>query len=973
MNGALSTYTSQTLMAIYNYEYQGTCTQEGNIIDIQNGYYAYPVYIYHPTASTLFVKNNSYYVNAMSNQNWYTSNGSATNFAGWSTLGVESNAKFGDPKWNNAATYDLRSNTLMNQNNIKFNALNVKDANQVLRNTSSNDRGALEGYLDVQNVSSDFAPNPSECSGYTTSPTVTLKNNFIDVITGFDMGLSINGVLASTKTVTANIAIGATGTVTFNPVQFSKAGPMVVKIFLLNADDNPVNDTLTYTFNIKVSPGGGALSLNTTLSAPMAKFDITGKPDITTNGQPIVYDMTPPSRVGYTNADNLFNGGAKWFLGVSGVTKYGIVVPTAQLFKTEPAGTNNAYFTFNPTTAFVDSLITISFRVVDVVSGCDTIFKRNVLVAPQGVPGIKVPSTICDKDEVFFENTSTVSSGALLSTWDFGDGSPTVDATSPVYKYNGPGTYIVKLTVVTSPHGYVTSKSITINVNEIPTANFKNVNACAGTTVKLTNTTTIGSGTLSYSWDFGDGSPAVTTTNAVKLYAAPGGYKVTLTAEGNGCKNVVSKNVYQFAKPVASFVQTKGVCENDIFEFQNNSTIPLGEFGNDWDFNDGGNKATVTNPKYDFLTSGLKKVKLKVVSDFGCTDSMTVNVNVKTIATTGFTAPFACSVTPTQFTNITNLNGEILDNYFWDFGDGYTSSATAPIHSWASIGPKIVKLTTTLVGGCKSEATQILNVGVQPVVDFQFADQCAGSEVQFTNLTSFTQGNVTYLWDFGDANTSTQTAPKHTYATGVGTQSFTVTLKAKVAGGCADSSIKTIDINPLPTTCDFDMTRDYSTGLTAYKFTPKGGATSGIDYTWLFGDGGLMNTSGNTSGGATSYTYSNAGKYCATMVAKNLSGCECSRTICNILTLDINSAAGMNNLISIYPNPTNGVFNVKLDANVSDNMTVNIYNAIGSLVKTVTVDTNNTNIDLSGFANGVYMVKVIADDQIATKQIILNK
>ena len=273
---------------------------------------------------------------------------------------------------------------------------------------------------------------------------------------------------------------------------------------------------------------------------------------------------------------------------------------------------------------------------------------------------------------------------------------------------------MVTLTVVTSPYGYVTSMTKTIKVNEIPAANFKNVNACEGVAIKMTNTTTIGSGTLSYVWDFGDGSPTSTATNVTKLYPAPGGYKVTLTASGNGCINVVSKNVYQFARPVASFSKVAGSCKNDVFTFKNNSSISQGEFGNNWDFNDGGNKATVSEPEYTFLTPGTKNVKLKTVSEFGCTDSMTVPVVVKTIPTSGFTAPFACSRTATQFTNTTNLNGEVLSSYSWDFGDGYTSSATAPIHPWASIGPKIVSLTTVLANGCSDMTSQTLNVGVQP-------------------------------------------------------------------------------------------------------------------------------------------------------------------------------------------------------------------------------------------------------------------
>jgi hypothetical protein len=109
------------------------------------------------------------------------------------------------------------------------------------------------------------------------------------------------------------------------------------------------------------------------------------------------------------------------------------------------------------------------------------------------------------------------------------------------------------------------------------------------------------------------------------------------------------------------------------------------------------------------------------------------------------------------------------------------------------------------------------------------------------------------------------------------------------------------------------------------------------------------------------------------MISRNTSGCECSSTKCITLATDVKDAASMNNLITIFPNPTNGVFNVKLDAYVNNNMVVEIYNSVGEVVKTVTVNSNNADIDLSMYANGVYMVKVIADNQVATKAIVLNK
>ncbi|MBL7837846.1 MAG: PKD domain-containing protein, partial [Bacteroidetes bacterium] len=271
--------------------------------------------------------------------------------------------------------------------------------------------------------------------------------------------------------------------------------------------------------------------------------------------------------------------------------------------------------------------------------------------------------------------------------------------------------------------------------------------------------------------------------------------------------------------------------------------------------------------------------------------------------------------------------------------------------------------------GCSTEESKIVNVGVQPAVSFTVEDRCAGSEVPFTNMTTYAQGNIVYEWNFGDGNKSGVAAPVHAYNSSI-SQTYTVQLKASIQGGCADSLSKTVTINPLPTTCSFDITGNIKAAKTSpLTFTPTGGSTNNITYTWLTGDGNSVNS--NAAG--TQYTYNAPGKYCVTMIARNDAGCECSTTKCVSVTTDITDAESMNNAVQVYPNPNSGVFNVTLNAEISGSMTVNVYNVLGELVKTITVDGNSTSVDLTEFASGVYTVKVIADNQIATKKITVTK
>jgi len=260
-------------------------------------------------------------------------------------------------------------------------------------------------------------------SGYTTSPTVTFKNNFAEPVTGFVVAMSDNGVIKSTTTMTNTIAIGGTNTVTFNPIKFSQSGPHKVKFFLLNADDVPSNDTLIFNFNVLKSPGGATMTQNAGLSSPAAVFVTTGKPDVTFATEKMVYDMGAPATVGYTNSDY----GTKWIGTVSATTVNGFPASTI-------VSTNNASpfkVTLNAPKAWEDSTIEISVRIIDLVTACDTIYKRKVLIAPKAVPDFKVPNPACEKADLYFESLATVSSGSIDYVWDFGDGSPTTTEASP--------------------------------------------------------------------------------------------------------------------------------------------------------------------------------------------------------------------------------------------------------------------------------------------------------------------------------------------------------------------------------------------------------------------------------------------------------------------------------------------------------------------------------------------------------------
>ncbi len=110
-----------------------------------------------------------------------------------------------------------------------------------------------------------------------------------------------------------------------------------------------------------------------------------------------------------------------------------------------------------------------------------------------------------------------------------------------------------------------------------------------------------------------------------------------------------------------------------------------------------------------------------------------------------------------DFTDLTSGN---VNTWYWDFGDGDTSTTQNPSKTYVTDGIYTVCL---VVGdGCKQDTLcKSISVGCPiPIVDFSFTSNTFTAS--FTDLTS---GAVTSsLWDFGDGNTSTLTNPMHTYA-----------------------------------------------------------------------------------------------------------------------------------------------------------------------------------------------------------------
>jgi hypothetical protein len=76
--------------------------------------------------------------------------------------------------------------------------------------------------------------------------------------------------------------------------------------------------------------------------------------------------------------------------------------------------------------------------------------------------------------------------------------------------------------------------------------------------------------------------------------------------------------------------------------------------------------------------------------------------------------------------------------------------------------------------------------------------------------------------------------------------------------------------------------------------------------------------------------------------------------------------------LNVFPNPSTGLITLEFNQYSGENCEVSVSNLIGTEVFRMNLTGNMSQIDLSNQANGVYFLKIVLDDKLFTKRIILR-
>ncbi|MES2379049.1 MAG: PKD domain-containing protein [Bacteroidota bacterium] len=258
------------------------------------------------------------------------------------------------------------------------------------------------------------------------------------------------------------------------------------------------------------------------------------------------------------------------------------------------------------------------------------------------------------------------------------------------------------------------------------------------------------------------------------------------------------------------------------------------------------------------------------------------DVKVLPLPTADFlVAKATCQNEPISFTDQSTAGDATIATWFWEFGDGQTSTEQNPAHIFNTSGDHIIKLTVTNNLGCVPSSTT-RSIYVYKSIDMAFnysTPDCVTKAVTITDQSVSTDGFVlARVWDFGDGSpkeTHNDAAPfQHTYATA---GSYQLKLTMNTDRGCTSVLSKTIVISELPVV-DFNLPPTCADGSYA-KFTDntKIVGNSTFTYLWDFGDpgSGALNTSTQKN---PQHIFLKAQLYQVTLTVTSASGCVGSVT-----------------------------------------------------------------------------------------------
>jgi len=357
------------------------------------------------------------------------------------------------------------------------------------------------------------------------------------------------------------------------------------------------------------------------------------------------------------------------------------------------------------------------------------IFNQSTNCNDSVIKEIKVPSTNCPIDANFsfyrdsqdcrvihFINQSTPISPNAHFVWKFGDGT-TSNETNPTHRYPNDGNYNVCLVIESgSDCRKEICKQVEIHCTTPPCNLFVDFNwrkdSIQLNKIYFNSIVTASTANVQYYWKFGDGSFS-SDKDPIHVYAHGGEFEVCLTVKsGENCsKTVCHKLSIRECDVQARFESKRDASEWNKVWFANLSQPVPNIWRTSWTYGDGTSSQDY-NSVHVYQQPGKYLVCLKVQSLQGCIDAFCDTVIVSKPDSCRNHSEFRFEVSANNPLEYRFKPAEVNPywKYYWEFGDGKSSTAITPTHKYEHAGTYRVCLTVVVGNRCRTSTCKEIRV-----------------------------------------------------------------------------------------------------------------------------------------------------------------------------------------------------------------------------------------------------------------------
>ncbi|WP_394698601.1 PKD domain-containing protein [uncultured Methanospirillum sp.] len=459
--------------------------------------------------------------------------------------------------------------------------------------------------------------------------------------------------------------------------------------------------------------------------------------------------------------------------------------------------------------------------------------------------------------------------------------APDGEGRTVTHQYASEGTYLVQMTAMNAQHENVNDKEFYITLDYCLQANFT-ANQTRGYypfTVNFTDTSTPQSSVNTRTWNFADQTSG-SGASEIHTFNQKGTYNVSLTVTNtsSGMTRVANKTI-EVGSPVFANFTPNGtsvvpVNASMVVKFSDLSA-PQSDITNwDWNFDDSLPNDTNKSPYHQFTSEGWHNVTLNVSNPYYGAWNVSrarINVSVQKAPEASFTVTPEVANRFERVTFVDTSKGESINGWYWQFGDGNTSTGTPVVNYYQNAGTYVVNLTVTNPYG---NGTASNTVRIKGPVYADFVTDPSGEWGVINQPITFIDTSkgqpIHWIWNFGDGNSTTTDTSSitHTYTS---TGSYTVNMTGTNWDGQSGSAVKTLQIEnkSKPKDVNFGAAGKRYSGTHPFTvqfedYTPN--QSNVTEWYWDFGD---RSNSFNTTPVAPSHTYVNPGEYTVILSVKN--------------------------------------------------------------------------------------------------------